>query len=160
MTDRRSNRKNPRLELRLWVCCKENQALKLLLNRVHLFMDFIPGNNFHYSYFKLQWPSQNKGPLLWSSGQSSWLQIQRSGFNTRRYQIFWEVVGLEWGPLSLVSTNEELLGRKNSDTGLEIRDYSRRDPSHWQRGTLISAEVGTNFADKRQLLGQYSWLVD
>jgi hypothetical protein len=25
---------------------------------------------------------------LWSSGQSSWLQIQRSGFDSRRYQIF------------------------------------------------------------------------
>jgi hypothetical protein len=34
-------------------------------------------------------------PPLWSSGQSSWLQIQRSGFDSRRYQIFWEVVGLE-----------------------------------------------------------------
>jgi hypothetical protein len=32
---------------------------------------------------------------LWSSGQSSWLQIQSSGFDSRRYQIFWEVVGLE-----------------------------------------------------------------
>jgi hypothetical protein len=48
---------------------------------------------------------KNKPPL-WSSGQSSWLQ--RSGFDSRRYQIFWEVVGLEWGPLSLVSTTEEL----------------------------------------------------
>jgi hypothetical protein len=28
------------------------------------------------------------------------------------YQIFWEVVGLERGPLSLVSTAEELLDRK------------------------------------------------
>jgi hypothetical protein len=27
----------------------------------------------------------------------------------RRYQIFWEVVGLKRGPLSLVSTIEELL---------------------------------------------------
>jgi hypothetical protein len=27
-------------------------------------------------------------PPLWSSGQSSWLQIQRSGFDFRRYQIF------------------------------------------------------------------------
>jgi hypothetical protein len=34
---------------------------------------------------------------LWSSGQSSWLQIQRSGFHSRRYQIFPEVVGLERG---------------------------------------------------------------
>jgi hypothetical protein len=45
---------------------------------------------------------------LWSSGQSSWLQIQRSGFDSQRYHIFWEVVGLERGSLSLVSTTEEL----------------------------------------------------
>jgi hypothetical protein len=32
-------------------------------------------------------------------------------------------VGLERGPLSLVSTTEELLGRKNSDSGLETREY-------------------------------------
>jgi hypothetical protein len=49
-------------------------------------------------------------PPLWSSGQSSWLQIQWFGFDFRRYQIFWEVVGLE--RLSLVSTFEELLERK------------------------------------------------
>jgi hypothetical protein len=47
-------------------------------------------------------------PPLWSSGQSSWLQIQRSGFDSRCYQVFCEVVGLERGPLSLVSTTEEL----------------------------------------------------
>jgi hypothetical protein len=52
------------------------------------------------------------GPPLWSSGQSSWLQIQISGFDSRRYQIFREVVDLERGPLSLVSTIEELLDRK------------------------------------------------
>jgi hypothetical protein len=56
---------------------------------------------------------------LWSSGQSSWLQIQRSEFDTRRYQIFCEVVGQEWGPLNLVSTIEELLERKSNDSGLE-----------------------------------------
>jgi hypothetical protein len=27
---------------------------------------------------------------LWSSGQSSWLQIRRPGFDSRHYQIFWE----------------------------------------------------------------------
>jgi hypothetical protein len=31
------------------------------------------------------------------------------GFDSRRYQIFWEVVGLERGPLSLVRVIEELL---------------------------------------------------
>jgi hypothetical protein len=48
------------------------------------------------------------------------------GFDSRRYQIFWEVVGLERGPLSLVSTIEGLLGRKSSSSCLEIREYGRR----------------------------------
>jgi hypothetical protein len=47
---------------------------------------------------------------LWSSGQSSWLQIRRPGFDSRHYQE--KVRGLERGPLSLVSTTEELLDRK------------------------------------------------
>jgi hypothetical protein len=56
-------------------------------------------------------------PPLWSSGQSSWLQIRRPEFDSRHYQIFSEkkketVVCLERGPLSLVSTTEELLDRK------------------------------------------------
>jgi hypothetical protein len=33
-------------------------------------------------------------------------------------------VGLNRGPLSVVSTIEELLGRKSSGSGLEIREYS------------------------------------
>jgi hypothetical protein len=61
----------------------------------------------------------------------SWLQMQKSGFDSRHYQIFWEVVGLERGPISLESTIEELLGRKSSGSGLEIREYGRRDPSFW-----------------------------
>jgi hypothetical protein len=76
---------------------------------------------------------------LWSSGQSYCQQIQRSGFDSRRYEIFWEVVDL--GPLSLVRTIEELLERKSSDSGLEIREYGRRDPSRWSRGTLYPKKV-------------------
>jgi hypothetical protein len=53
-------------------------------------------------------------------------------------------VGLEWGPLSLVSKTEELLGRKSSGSGLEFREYGCRDP--WQP---LSSKVGTKFADKR-----------
>jgi hypothetical protein len=61
------------------------------------------------------------GPPLWSSGQGSWLQIQRSGFGSRRYQIFWEVVGLERGPLSLMRIIEELF-QGNNGSGLENRN--------------------------------------
>jgi hypothetical protein len=49
------------------------------------------------------------------------------GFNSLLYQIFREVVGLERGPLSLVTTIEELLGRKSSGSGLQNRDYCLRD---------------------------------
>jgi hypothetical protein len=75
-------------------------------------------------------------PPLWSGGQSSWLQIQRSMFDSRHYQIFWELVGLERGPLSPVNKTKELLEIKSSGSGLESREYGRRDPSRWPRGTL------------------------
>jgi hypothetical protein len=81
------------------------------------------------------------GPPLWSSGQSSWLHIQGFGFDSRRYQIFWEVVSLERGALSLVSTIEDLLERKSSDSGLESREYYRRDPSRWPLGTLYPQKL-------------------
>jgi hypothetical protein len=73
----------------------------------------------------------SKRQPLWSSGQSLWLQIQTFGSDSRRYHIFWEVMGLERGPLSLVSTIEELVERTSSGSGLENREYGRRDPSRW-----------------------------
>jgi hypothetical protein len=55
--------------------------------------------------------------------------------------MFWEVVGLERGPLSLVSRIEELLRRKNSGSGLESRYYGRRDLSRWPRDTFYPQKL-------------------
>jgi hypothetical protein len=54
---------------------------------------------------------------------------QKSGFDFRRYQMF-RVIGLERVPLSLVTIIKELPERKGSGSGLENRDYGRRDPPH------------------------------
>jgi hypothetical protein len=48
--------------------------------------------------------------------------MQRAGFDSQCYHIILEVVGLEWEPLSLVSTIEELLERKSGGSGLENRN--------------------------------------
>jgi hypothetical protein len=82
------------------------------------------------------------------------------GFDSRRYQIFWEVVKLERGPLSLVRIIEELLEWKSSGSGQENRINGRVDPLRWPRDTLYPQKVGTNFADMRRSLGRYSWLAD
>jgi hypothetical protein len=69
-------------------------------------------------------------------------------------QIFWRVVGLERGQLSLVNTIEELLERKSSGSGLENRDYGRRDSSRWPHGTLYLQKLAlTSLTSGGRLVG-------
>jgi hypothetical protein len=68
-------------------------------------------------------------------------------------------VGLERGPLSLVSTTEELLGRKSSGSGLETKNTAV-GIRHSDHVTPSGHKFGTNFADKERSFGWYSSLAD
>jgi hypothetical protein len=87
--------------------------------------------NVHVVYVVLK-----EGNYVSLPPQGSWRQIERSGFDSLRYQNFWDIVGLEQGSLSLMSTIEELVARKSSGSGLENQDYGLRDQPHWPRDTL------------------------
>jgi hypothetical protein len=64
-----------------------------------------------------------------------------AGLDSLRYQIFWVVVGLERGLLSLMSTTEKLLGRNSSGSGLENQEYGHRDSSRWPRDTIYPQKL-------------------
>jgi hypothetical protein len=107
-----------------------------------------PTTKTHNTKWNLQY-SSDRSLVVKVPGQGSWLQIQRSRFNYQGYQIFWKLVGLEQGPLSLVSTTEELLRRKSCSSSLENQDYRSRDrrtdhvtPSNPQNLALTSMKSG------------------
>jgi hypothetical protein len=54
--------------------------------------------------------------------------MRQEGLGSRHYHKK-KVMGLERGPPSLVSTIEEIFGRKSIRSGLENREYGRRDQS-------------------------------
>jgi hypothetical protein len=79
-------------------------------------------------YGSLPWPP------VWSSGQNSCLQIRSPGFDSRHYQKN-RVVGLE-GVHSASWVQLRSYLKEKSGSCLENREYFRRYPSRWPRGTL------------------------
>jgi hypothetical protein len=89
-----------------------------------------------------------RAPGYWSRGP---------GFDSRRYQIFWEVVGLEQGPLILVSTTEELLGRNISGSSIENREYGHGNPLSWPCDTLYLQKLAlTSPTSGGRSVGQFT----
>ena len=66
------------------------------------FYDFDQGNIFYFVFL-------SKDRLCGLVVRVYGYRYRCFGFDSRLYQIFWVVVGLERGPLSLVKSIEELL---------------------------------------------------
>jgi hypothetical protein len=68
-------------------------------------------------------------------------------------------VGLERGPLSLVSTTEELLDRKVA-APVSITENTTVGNRHADHVASSIRKFGNHFTDKRRSLGRYCSLVD
>jgi hypothetical protein len=131
----------------------------------------IPNCQFHYSDILsyLRSPFKNTainiqshvnaiGPPLWSSGQGSWLQIQRSRV---RFPVLPDCLrssGSETGSTEPREDNWGATWKDSSSSGLE-----NQNSRPWEFVALttrhpLSAKFGTNFADKRLSLNRYSSL--
>jgi hypothetical protein len=104
--------------------------------------------------------SHLRRPPLWSSGQSSWLQTQRFRIRFPALPDFLRSSGSGTGSTQPREDKWGATWKKSSDTSLENRNLRP-----WGFVTLntrhpLSNKVDTNFADKRQSLGQYSSLAD
>jgi hypothetical protein len=91
----------------------------------------------------LQWDESQFSSLCGLVVRVPGYRYRGPGFDSRGYQIFWEVVGLERGPLSLVRS---YLNVKVEASGLENRDYSRGDPLRWPRDTLYQLKLALTSA--------------
>jgi hypothetical protein len=75
---------------------------------------------------------------LWSSGQSSWLQIRRPRFDFRHYQ---KNSGPGTGSTQPREYNWGATWKKSCGSCLENREYGLRDPSRCPRGTIYPQKL-------------------
>jgi hypothetical protein len=63
------------------------------------------------------------------------------GFDSLRFQIFWEAAGLKRGPLSLVRTTEELLEGNIAAPVYKTEINDRGNPLRWLRDNLYARKL-------------------
>jgi hypothetical protein len=116
----------------LFIRCKKRMHTAITINAKSLNSLFI--RIFH---FENHWMDRLCGLVVRVRGYSS----RGPGFDSRRYQIFWEVVGLERDPLSLLRKTEELLEWKSSGSGQENRINGPGGPLRWPCDTLCPQKL-------------------
>jgi hypothetical protein len=118
-----------------------NVNSKLIMSRIIFGALHLSTSNNQILLEHIHFWESGRRPPLWSSCQSSWLQIQRFRIRFLALRYFLRSSGSGTGTTQPLSTIEELFGRKSSGFGLENREYGFRDPSRWPRGTLYTQKL-------------------
>ena len=95
------------------------------MRKVHQVKEFQSKSIYIYIFFLL---SISYARLCGLVVRVSGYRHRGLGFDSRRYQIFWVVVGLERGPFSLVRSIEELLEKKVAAPVQKTEINGRGDP--------------------------------
>jgi hypothetical protein len=141
-----------------WISFNSKQCFLASLTKISV---FTPRDIIHsYCICQTREVQYKTWPPPFSSGQSSWLQIQRSRVRFQALPDFLRITGSGTGSIQLREYNWGATWKKSSGSGLENREYGRRNPTRWSRGTFYPQKAGTNFADKRRSLGRYSSLAE
>jgi hypothetical protein len=109
-------------------CMTEQNAYEVLIRK--------PEHWNPLTWIRHRW--KYRRPPLWSSGQSSWLHIQRPGFDSLRCQIFWEVMCLGTGSTQPREYNWGATWKKKVK---ETKNTAVEDPLCWPRGTLYQQKL-------------------
>jgi hypothetical protein len=116
---------------------------------------------YAFFFFNMLFSSVNKETAaLWYSGQSSWLQIQRSPVPFPALTDFLRSSGSGTGFTRPSEDNEELLEWKSSGSGSRKPRLQPCSSVALTTRHPLSAKVGTNFAGRLRSLGRYSSLAD
>jgi hypothetical protein len=115
----------------------ETQIIRL---KIHIFSEFTVfhaklKSKYFTTYIYFEWPP------LWSSGQNVWLLTGAPGSILCVARFFRAAVGLERGPLSLVSNLRSYLEEIVAAPGLQNRSYDRRDSLRWPRDPLYPLKL-------------------
>jgi hypothetical protein len=106
----------------IWICSFRIINEFRIVHRVYMYKRMTVSIKESLLFYFKHLKTQRHSPKQWSQFLATDPEVR---VRFRRYQIFWEVVGLKRGSLSLVSTIEELLGKNSRGSGLENRDYGR-----------------------------------